>query len=137
MGGPGKGFMTIAIWLSRQFQEIVFCGLMFFLCVGLRGFLEQCSMIFLFTRCITARPLNQNSVSFAVISKMMCRLKQERGLPARERRCQVSWEPPVPAGVMPSLGADLQYTTEVSGMAAVVVAGFGQQASASQTNPKW
>lgn len=36
---------------------------------------------------------------------------------------------------MPSLGADLQYGSEVSGVAAVVVTWFGRQASASQTTP--
>ncbi|KAK4832223.1 hypothetical protein QYF61_021070 [Mycteria americana] len=53
-------------------------------------------------------------------SQMMCRLKQERGLPAREQQWRVSWEQrtaTVQAGAVPSLGADLQYPTEVAAQA--------------------
>lgn len=95
MGVAGKGFMTTAIAFDYpdNTQEIVFCGFNFFF------FLVWTVSIPRATRhdfpphpIHTAHPLNQNSAIFAVISKMTGRLKQERGLPAREQQWQVSWE---------------------------------------------
>lgn len=51
MGGCREGFYGYShrLWLSRQYPEIVFCGLIFFVFVGLWVYLEQYSMIFLLT----------------------------------------------------------------------------------------
>lgn len=144
MGAVGKGFRTIAVLFGcpDNTQEMVFCGLIFFFFFF--GWSES------IPRAIqhdlprphpmrTVHLVNQNSANFAVILKTMCRLKAERYLLARAEQWQVGWEQGVAmvqAGTVRSLGADLQNTSEVSWVAAVVIHRFWRKANASQTNPK-
>lgn len=85
----GKGFMTtdIAFGCPDSIQEIVFCGLIFFLIEH-----SQSDTASFSSSPIVYCPSTELKASFAVISKMMCGLKQERGLPAGEQQWQVSWE---------------------------------------------